>query len=154
MLQSFCRRIILPPQEKEFNAGVWNDLEQQVRHWARKFGKVYVITGPFLPKKVKKENKLSYVEQDGDTIKSDTDDIMVAGFDDVNCATLVSPQLTTLRQPCAQIARHAVEMLIARIAAPDIPPRALFLSAPLVVRESTSGKTRRVKPKKGRGKEI
>lgn len=59
------------PQEKEFNAGVWNDLEQQVRHWARKFGKVYVITGPFLPKKVKKENKLSYVEQDGDTIKSD-----------------------------------------------------------------------------------
>lgn len=82
------------------------------------------------------------------------DDIMVAGFDDVNCATLVSPQLTTLRQPCAQIARHAVEMLIARIAAPDIPPRALFLSAPLVVRESTSGKTKRVKPKKGRGKEI
>ncbi|MBE6395516.1 MAG: hypothetical protein E7046_00750 [Lentisphaerae bacterium] len=72
----------------------------------------------------------------------------------VECTTLVSPQLTTLRQPCAQIARHAVEMLIARIAAPDIPPRALSLSAPLVVRESTFGKTRRVKPKKGRGKEI
>jgi endonuclease G len=59
------------PQEREFNAGVWNDLEQQVRQWARKFGKVYVITGPFLPKKVKKESKLSYVEYDGDTIKSD-----------------------------------------------------------------------------------
>lgn len=58
------------PQEREFNAGIWNDLEQQIRHWARKFGKVYVITGPFLPKKVKKENKLSYVEYDGDTIKS------------------------------------------------------------------------------------
>lgn len=59
------------PQEKEFNSGIWNDLEQQVRHWARKFGKVYVITGPFLPKKVKEEYKLSYVEYDGDTMKSD-----------------------------------------------------------------------------------
>ena len=34
--------------------------------------------------------------------------ILVAGFDDVNYAKLVVPQLTTLHQPCEEIAQTAV----------------------------------------------
>ncbi|HOU67255.1 MAG TPA: DNA/RNA non-specific endonuclease [Paludibacteraceae bacterium] len=36
------------PQNNEFNSGVWNDLEKQVRVWAKRFGKVFVVTGPVL----------------------------------------------------------------------------------------------------------
>ena len=67
-------------------------------------------------------------------------DVLVAGFDDVNYAKLVVPQLTTLHQPCEEIAQTAVDLLLARIADPALPPREVFLSAPLVVRDSTKKK--------------
>ena len=65
-------------------------------------------------------------------------DILLTGFDDVKYATLVSPPLTTFRQPCADIARAAFEALLARSAEPDRAPRTILLNAPLVTRESTS----------------
>lgn len=34
------------PQNHDFNSGIWENLENNVRSWARKFGKVYVVTGP------------------------------------------------------------------------------------------------------------
>ena len=34
------------PQNRDFNGGIWNSLEKNVRSWARKYGRVYVITGP------------------------------------------------------------------------------------------------------------
>ena len=64
-------------------------------------------------------------------------DIRVAGFDDVNYATLATPRLTTIHQPCAEIASTAFDLLISRIGNPSLPPREVFLPAPLVVREST-----------------
>ena len=67
------------------------------------------------------------------------DDILVAGFDDVNFARLSTPALTTLHQPCAELADLAFEMLQARIRHPESPIRETFLAAPLVVRESTKG---------------
>jgi LacI family transcriptional regulator len=63
-------------------------------------------------------------------------DMKVAGFDDVNYATISSPALTTAHQPCNELADLAFEMLMARIDKPDAPPRQTFLDAPLVVRES------------------
>ena len=36
------------PQESRFNAGIWNALEQQVRRWAHRYGRVHVITGGVL----------------------------------------------------------------------------------------------------------
>ncbi len=36
------------PQNHELNAGDWNVLEKQVRSLARKYGKVYVVCGPFI----------------------------------------------------------------------------------------------------------
>jgi len=36
------------PQNREFNTGIWNRLEQKVRYWADKYNGVYVITGGVL----------------------------------------------------------------------------------------------------------
>ena len=38
----------ISPQNHEFNAGVWNSLEQKVRFWADKYKGVYVVTGGVL----------------------------------------------------------------------------------------------------------
>ncbi|HSD05626.1 DNA/RNA non-specific endonuclease [Flavobacterium sp.] len=36
------------PQNKAFNAGVWNRLEQKVRYWADKYSALFVVTGGIL----------------------------------------------------------------------------------------------------------
>ncbi len=36
------------PQDEELNNGMWNTLEKKCRTWARKFGKVYIVTGPIV----------------------------------------------------------------------------------------------------------
>lgn len=64
-------------------------------------------------------------------------DVLLAGFDDVQIAELMDPPLTTVRQPCAEIGRQAVDALLSRIAAPEQSPREIYLAAPLVVRRST-----------------
>ena len=66
------------------------------------------------------------------------DDIMLAGFDDIQIARAMTPQLTTMHQPCEDIATTAFRALLERIANPALPPRDIFLSAPLVARESTA----------------
>jgi endonuclease G len=38
----------ISPQDHEFNAGIWNRLEQKTRYWAKIFDGVYVITGGVL----------------------------------------------------------------------------------------------------------
>ena len=38
----------ISPQDKDFNAGVWNRLEQQVRRWCKKYGDLVIITGGVL----------------------------------------------------------------------------------------------------------
>ena len=65
------------------------------------------------------------------------DDVLLAGFDDVRFATAVSPPLTTVRQPCDDIARVAFATLRERMRHPPLPPRRILLSGSLVVREST-----------------
>ena len=63
----------------------------------------------------------------------------IAGFDDAFPAALVSPSLTTVRQPLLEMGSTAVQLLLARIdgAAPERPERRL-LPTELVVRESTA----------------
>ncbi len=62
--------------------------------------------------------------------------IRVVGFDDVHYATLVSPALTTMHQPCREIATMAFKSMLSRISDPTTPPRTIMLSPSLVVRES------------------
>lgn len=38
----------ISPQLHDFNAGIWNTLEQKVRYWARKYDGVFVVTGGVL----------------------------------------------------------------------------------------------------------
>lgn len=38
----------IAPQKNDFNAGVWNRLEQKVRYWAQKYDNIYVVTGGVL----------------------------------------------------------------------------------------------------------
>ena len=66
------------------------------------------------------------------------DDLLLAGFDDMQYARLTTPALTTIHQPCAQIARTAFRRLVGRISRPDLPTICISLPAPLVVRESTN----------------
>ncbi|KAF2339894.1 DNA/RNA non-specific endonuclease [Flavobacterium tistrianum] len=35
----------ISPQKKEFNAGIWNRIEQKTRYWAGKYNDIYVVTG-------------------------------------------------------------------------------------------------------------
>lgn len=63
-------------------------------------------------------------------------DVRVVGFDDAKYATLVSPPLTTIHQPCRDIAIIAFRAMLERMAEPTLPARSIALTPHLVVRES------------------
>lgn len=64
--------------------------------------------------------------------------VRVAGFDDVRYASLLSPALTTMRQPCAALGAAAVETMLGRLRQPDMPARRVLLRAGLIARASTA----------------
>ncbi|MEM6321760.1 MAG: DNA/RNA non-specific endonuclease [Bacteroidota bacterium] len=41
----------MSPQVRSFNMGVWRELEEQTRDWARKYKHLYIVTGPILTEK-------------------------------------------------------------------------------------------------------
>ncbi len=67
-------------------------------------------------------------------------DITVVGFDDTAIATTIWPELTTIRQPIAEMSRSAMEMLIRQVraqrAGSDEPVSHLVLEHQLVRRQS------------------
>jgi len=63
-------------------------------------------------------------------------DLRIVGFDDAKYATLLGVPLTTVHQPCDDIARVAYRALFERITEPTLPARSLLLSPHLVIRES------------------
>lgn len=65
------------------------------------------------------------------------EDVMLAGFDDVRCASLMTPPLTTIHQPCDDLALLSYKSLRERMKNPDFPSRKILLPAHLVIREST-----------------
>ncbi len=36
----------ISPQKNSFNAGIWNNLEKQVRYWVKKEKELFIVTGP------------------------------------------------------------------------------------------------------------
>ncbi|WP_062293114.1 LacI family DNA-binding transcriptional regulator [Demequina phytophila] len=71
------------------------------------------------------------------------DDLSVVGFDDIPLAGFLSPPLTTVHQPFAELGRRLVEEVLARIArrapvANVLGEPAEFVPCTLVVRESTA----------------
>jgi LacI family transcriptional regulator len=68
-------------------------------------------------------------------------DLSVAGFDDSNIASMLTPSLTTIRRPMRSMAREAMRHLLDRIEHPPIAAAPIVLGSPdlsLIVRESTS----------------
>ncbi len=63
-------------------------------------------------------------------------DVRIVGFDDVKYATLLRVPLTTMHQPCHEMASLAWRILQNRLADPDLPPCAITLPAQLVIRQS------------------
>ena len=43
----------ISPQSRDFNKGIWKELEELTRDWARKNKKLYVVTGPVLTRPIK-----------------------------------------------------------------------------------------------------
>jgi len=43
----------ISPQSRQFNGGIWRELEELTRDWAYKFGSLYVATGPLLDRPIK-----------------------------------------------------------------------------------------------------
>ena len=74
------------------------------------------------------------------------EDVLLTGFADMPVATLMSPQLTTIRQDRNEMGGLAFRRLMERIANPGMAPNEILFPAPLVVRESTQLK----RPRPGR----
>lgn len=64
------------------------------------------------------------------------EDIRMVGIDDVKYARLLPVPLTTQHQPCRDIGRIALAVMLDRIANPDLPPRDVLLGCKLIVRQS------------------
>ena len=65
-------------------------------------------------------------------------DLSVVGFDDLPAARWVSPPLTTVRQPLADMGRVAAEMLGSLIGGVPLRSQRVELATELIVRESTA----------------
>jgi LacI family transcriptional regulator, galactose operon repressor len=65
------------------------------------------------------------------------EDLSVVGFDDIEHATIVTPALTTVRQPLAEMGRTAVSLLILLLERQRFETLHIELATRLVVREST-----------------
>jgi LacI family transcriptional regulator len=66
------------------------------------------------------------------------EDLSVVGFDDLPTARWVSPPLTTIRQPLADMGRMAAEMLGSLIDGVALRSKRVELATELIVRESTA----------------
>jgi LacI family transcriptional regulator len=64
------------------------------------------------------------------------DDMSVVGFDDLPYAALITPALTTVRQPLLEMGRVATTMLRRLIAGDEVESVRVELATPLIVRES------------------
>jgi LacI family transcriptional regulator, galactose operon repressor len=65
------------------------------------------------------------------------EDLSVVGFDDVEHATIVTPALTTVRQPLAEMGRTAVSLLMRLLERHSFETLHVELATRLVVRESS-----------------
>lgn len=64
------------------------------------------------------------------------EDVGIVGFDDVRVASLPPYELTTFAQPLGRMVEHAVNLLVARVDNPDLPPEQIFVEGELKLRRS------------------
>jgi len=73
----------ISPQDRNFNAGIWNRLEMQTRQWAKRYGDLFIVTGGVL------EGRLDEIGEEGVDVpkyyykivaKGKADDLKVIAF--------------------------------------------------------------------------
>ncbi|MHC4445765.1 MAG: GntR family transcriptional regulator [Planctomycetota bacterium] len=64
------------------------------------------------------------------------DDIAIIGIDDDEWSKLLTVTLTTMRQPCDELGKAAVDLLIKRLENPELKARQINLKCDLIIRES------------------
>lgn len=77
---------------------------------------------------------INYLQSQGIRIP---EDIVVAGFDDIYIDKLISPPLTTYKQPIEEIAQKAVKLFIHKSNHPTAKNREIVLKGRVVIRRST-----------------
>ncbi|MFD5033772.1 LacI family DNA-binding transcriptional regulator [Streptomyces sp. NPDC058220] len=65
-------------------------------------------------------------------------DVAVVGFDDSSAAALLSPGLSSLRQPLDEVGRACTRLVLSRIKDPQGAPEHVLLTPELIVRESSA----------------
>jgi LacI family transcriptional regulator len=66
------------------------------------------------------------------------DDLSVVGFDDTHQAVIVTPRLTSVSQPLAELGRTGVSLLIRLLEGQRLDGLRMELATRLVVRDSTA----------------
>src|SRR5436305_2018886 len=84
------------------------------------------------------------------------EDLSVVGFDDIEHATIVTPTLTTVRQPLAEMGRTAVSLLIRLLERQRFETLRVELATRLAVREPTAPPRRpyRLLRERGAGRQV
>jgi LacI family transcriptional regulator len=70
------------------------------------------------------------------------EDLSIVGFDDAEEAAIVTPALTTVRQPLAEMGRMAVSLLVRLLDKQRVEALRVELATRLIVRESTAAPSR------------
>ena len=65
-------------------------------------------------------------------------ELSVVGFDDIPWASIVEPELTTVRQPVSEMAAVALTLLLDRIAEPSRAVRHFKVGVELIKRQSVA----------------
>lgn len=66
-------------------------------------------------------------------------EIAVFGFDNTTVSQVMTPAISTVAQPRRQLGETAMELLVARMAQPDLPEEHVLLPHRLILRDSTGG---------------
>ena len=69
---------------------------------------------------------------------SASDDMSVIGRDDVSLASMMTPALTTIKQPFKEMSQKAVDMVIRQKEDNMVSDKKIVLEASLVIRETTA----------------
>ena len=64
------------------------------------------------------------------------EDVSLLAFDDPEWSTLVTPQLSVIRQPATETGKTAWELMMRRVAGNTGRPRKVVLEAEIVLRDS------------------
>jgi DNA-binding LacI/PurR family transcriptional regulator len=66
------------------------------------------------------------------------ENISLVGMDDISLAHMLTPALTTIRQPFKAMCMHAIELIIAQKEGREIPHKKIVLEPELIIRETTA----------------